>query len=152
VDAVWAALQESNFAALIRNSTYIYPIANITHVVAVVAFFGVVATMDLGMLRKFSGISARELVVRLRSIAFGILIVIVLAGSILFAAEATALARNVAFQLKMAAILLALLNVGLNTWSLRAYGESSFAVRFSAGFSLVAWLVIAALGRSIAYV
>ncbi len=152
MDAVWAALQDSTFAAFVRNSTFVYPIANITHVVAVIAFFGLVATMDLRLLRVFAGEPARTTVARLRPLALIVLMIIAAAGFILFSAEASALARNTAFRIKIVAIGLALLNIALNEWNLRSHGELNPRVRFTAGFSLLVWLFIAAMGRTIAYV
>lgn len=152
MDAVWAAIQNSAFAAFVRDSTFIYPIANVTHVVGVIAFFGIVATMDLRLLRVFAGSPASSVIAQLRPVALIVLLVVVMAGLTLFSAEAVALARNTAFQLKVVAIGLAVLNIGVNEWSLRHYGEDGDMVRFTAGFSLVAWLFIAAMGRTIAYV
>lgn len=152
MEPVWAALQASGFAAAIRDSTFIYPIANVTHVVAVIAFFGVVATMDFRLLRLSDGEPARHVIARLRPVALIFLIVVASAGFILFAAEPVALARNPVFQVKLVAIGLALANVGLNEWALRRWGEDTATVRKSAALSLYAWLFIAAMGRGIAYV
>lgn len=152
MEALWAALQESSFAAFVRNSTFIYPIANVTHVVAVIAFFGAVATMDLRLLRVFEGAPARIIVARLRPVALIMLLIIAAAGFVLFSAEALALSRNPAFRIKLAAIALALLNTAINEWALRRNDELRPLVRFTAGFSLLVWLFIAAMGRTIAYV
>lgn len=152
MDAVWAALQDSSFAAIVRNSTFVYPIANVTHVVAVIAFFGLVATMDLRLLRVFGGTPARIVVERLRPLALVVLLIVAAAGFVLFSAEAVALARNTAFQIKLAVIALALINIGINEWNLRLYREDNPVVRITAAFSLLAWLMVAALGRTIAYV
>ena len=150
MEAVWAALQDSSFAALVRNSTFIYPIANVTHVVAVIAFFGVVAAMDLRLLHVFEGVPARVLIARLRPVALILLFITATAGFILFSAEAVALARNAAFRVKFAAIAVALVNIAINDCKVRVYGADNTAVRFTAGVSLLAWLVIAAMGRWIA--
>lgn len=152
MDIVWTALQDSSFAACVRNSTFIYPIANIAHVVAVIAFFGLVATMDLRLLQITSGEPARAVVKRLRPAALIVLAIIATAGFTLFSAEAVALAGNTAFRIKIAAIGLALLNIGINEWNLRNHGELNPLVRFTAGFSLFIWLFVAAMGRTIAYV
>jgi uncharacterized membrane protein len=152
MEAFWLALQESAFAGYIRNSVFIYPVANILHVVAVIAFFGLVATMDLRLMKVFGGVSAAGLVERLRPMAAGLLVVIILAGLVLFLAEASALAANPVFQIKMLAILLALANIGLNDRALRRHGEDAPVVRITAVVSLIAWLSVAALGRGIAYV
>lgn len=152
MEEVWIALEASSFAAAIREAVFIYPIANVLHVVAVIGFFGVVAAMDLHLLRVISGMPVRSVIGRLRPVAIALLLVIVTAGFVLFAADAVALAANPAFRIKLVAIGLALLNVGLNELALRHSGEDALALRITAGLSLVLWLSVAALGRSIAYV
>jgi hypothetical protein len=152
MESVWAALQASGFAAAIRDSTFIYPIANVTHVVAVIAFFGLVAAMDLRLLGVTGGTPARAVVARLRPFAAAALVIIAMAGFILFAAEALALMRNPAFALKLTAIVLALINIAVNEWSLRRFGEGATLAKFTAGASLALWLFVAAMGRTIAYV
>jgi hypothetical protein len=152
MDAIWLVLQESAFAAVIRDSVFIYPIANVLHVVAVIAFFGVVATMDLRLIGVFGGVQPRVLIDRLRPWALALFAIIAVAGFILFAAEAAALANNAVFQLKIVALAMALLNVGFNEWMMRGSETIGGAVQASAAASLAAWLSIAALGRSIAYV
>ena len=152
MEGLWLALEGSSFAAGIRNAVFIYPIANVLHVVAVIGFFGVVAAMDLRLLQVFTGLPARALIGRLRPVALALLVMIAAAGFVLFAADAVALAANPAFRIKLVVIGLALLNVGLNEWALREYGEHAQVVRVSAGLSLILWLAVAALGRSIAYV
>ena len=49
-DALWLALQESGFGGFARNSVVLYPAANVLHVLGVISFFGLVATMDLAVL------------------------------------------------------------------------------------------------------
>jgi hypothetical protein len=152
MDAIWLALQQSAFAAYARESLWLYPLANILHVTAVIAFFGLVATMDFRLLGVFDGTPARRVIGRLRPLAIILLIVIAAAGLVLFAAEAVALARNPVFQIKVAAIALALGNIGLNEWTLRRGKEDASLARVTAGVSLAAWLFVAAMGRAIAYV
>lgn len=152
MESIWIALQESSFAGIVRNSVLLYPAANITHVVAVIAFFGVVATMDLRVLGITGGQPPRTVIARLRPVALVLLLLIAITGFTLFSAEAVALARNFAFQLKLTAIGLALLNIAVNEWSLRPRRAQTSLPGATAGVSLLAWLLVAALGRSIAYV
>jgi hypothetical protein len=152
MDALWLALQESSFAGFARNSVYFYPFANIVHVVAVIGFFGLVATMDLRLLGVIGGTPAQTVIAKLRPIALAALIVIAATGFILFSAEAVALARNPVFQIKLSAIALALINIAMNDWTLRRSGDASGLARATAGLSLFAWLFIATMGRTIAYV
>jgi hypothetical protein len=152
VSEILAALQESAYAASARDSVFLYPIANVTHVLAVLVFFAAVAAMDFRLLGVFGGTPAREVVARLRPVALVALVLIAATGFTLFSTEAVATGRNPAFQLKLAAIALGLTNVGVNDWLLRREGEGSALARLSAGLSLVLWLTVAACGRSIAYV
>jgi len=151
VSAFLAALQDSAYAAYARESVFLYPIANVTHVLAALVFFAVVAAMDLRLLGFHAGTPARSIVSKLRPIAFIAFAVIVATGATLFVTEAVATASNPAFQFKLLAITLGLFNVGLNTWALHRAGEKSVLVRSTAGFSLAVWLMAAAAGRSIAY-
>jgi hypothetical protein len=151
MDQLWLTLQESGYGIFIRNSVFFYPAANILHVLSVISFFGLVATMDLALL----GVGerpARQVVRRLRPFAVALLVLIAVTGSVLFVAEAVAIAANPVFQLKMILILLALANVVGNELVLRTRGDGSRLARLTAGISLAAWLSVAALGRLIAYV
>jgi hypothetical protein len=151
VEAFVAALQESGYGALVRQSVFLYPLANVTHVLAVLVFFALVAAMDLRLLGVFKGMPVEVVIARLRPLAIAALAVIVATGVTLFAPEAVAIARNPAFQFKLAAIVLALANVVVNTKVLRRAGEGAALVRATAGISLLLWLAVAACGRLIAY-
>ena len=151
MDAFWLALQESGYGSFIRNSVFFYPTANVLHVLGVMSFFGLVATMDLALLGA-GQTPARQVIARLRPFAVALLVVIVASGSVLFVAEAVAIAANPVFQLKVVLILLALANVVGNELVLRTRGDGSRLARLTAGVSLLAWLGVAGLGRLIAYV
>ncbi|WP_373502464.1 hypothetical protein [Aestuariivirga sp.] len=151
MDWVWLALQESSFAQFVRNSVWFYPAANILHLLMVMVFFSLVAAMDLALLRVLGDEKPRALIARLRPFAIAAFLAIAATGNVLLAPEAVPIAGNAAFQLKLAAIALALANVGLNAWMVRTRGDRSGLVRVTAGASLVLWLSVAAMGRSIAY-
>jgi hypothetical protein len=151
MDQLWLTLQESGYGGFIRNSVFFYPAANILHVLSVISFFGLVATMDLALL-GVGQTPAIKVVRRLRPFALALLVLIAATGLVLFVAEAVAIAANPVFQLKLILILLALANVVGNELVLRSRGDGSRLARLTAGVSLVAWLSVAALGRLIAYV
>lgn len=151
MDALWLTLQESGFGLLVRNSVILYPIANVLHVLGVMAFFGLVATMDLALL-GVGGNPANRVIARLRPFAVALLLLIAATGSVLFVAEAVAIAANRAFQFKIVLLGLALANVIVNEWTLRTQDDDAGPARFTALLSLLAWLGVAALGRLIAYV
>jgi hypothetical protein len=151
MDQLWLTLQESGYGSFVRNSVFFYPAANVLHVLSVISFFGLVATMDLALL----GVGerpAKQVIARLRPFAVALLVLIAATGSVLFVAEAVAIATNPVFQLKIILILLALANVVGNELVLRSRGDRATLAQLTAGVSLLAWLGVAALGRLIAYV
>jgi hypothetical protein len=48
--ALFVALEQSGFAASIRQSTWLYPAANIGHIVSLTFFAGAIAVMDVRLL------------------------------------------------------------------------------------------------------
>lgn len=147
---VFAAIEQSALALYIRDALLLYPIANTVHVVAVLVFFAAVAVMDLAIMGALPGAQPFTTLRRFRPVAIVALAVIVLTGAILFLADAAAMARNISFQLKMAAIVAGLINVVLFERAARG-GIVSTGMRASVLFSLAVWLAVAALGRFIAY-
>jgi hypothetical protein len=152
MDALWLTLQESGYGAFVRNSVFLYPAANVLHVLGVMSFFGLVATMDLALLGAVGRTPAKQVIGRLRPFAVALLLLIATTGSVLFVAEAVAIAANPVFQFKVVLIGLALANVVVNEWVLRTRGDAASLARTTALLSLLAWLGVAALGRLIAYV
>ena len=150
MEGVWQAFQDSGFAAFVRQSVYVYPLANVMHVLAVMSFFALVAAMDFRLLGMFRSTPAHRVIAGLRPAAIIVLIVIVATGLTLLAPEAVAVAGNPAFLFKAIAIALAFLNLVVNMWAMGA-GDDTVLVRLSASFSLLLWLLAAAMGRLIAY-
>jgi hypothetical protein len=154
VEGALAAIEASAFAQAMRRSVWLYPIANVLHVLGVMSFFAAVAAMDVKAARGSSTAEVRAFVIRIRPLAITLLVMQTMTGIMLFLPEASHIAHNAAFQAKLATILLALLNVlALEA----ALGQTSpvaappAAVRLSAIASLALWLAVAALGRLIAY-
>jgi hypothetical protein len=120
-------------------------------------FFAAVALMDARILGAFAQLPARGVLRACRPFAVGGFIAQAASGFLLFAADATAVAANPAFRLKMVTVLLGLVNVGLleSVYGkrLRAAPAASppWGARVCAGLSLVSWMATAALGRLIAY-
>jgi len=82
------------------------------------------------------------------------LVLMLATGSVLFAAEASHVADNRVFQVKMALLLLAAANAvfaGRMLRALPADAEIPQPLRLSAALSLTLWIAIAAAGRTIAY-
>jgi hypothetical protein len=153
----WAvALQESGFAFAIRDSTWIYPTANLTHILGLALLVGSILILDFRLLGVGRGIAVDALS-RLTT-PFSILgICLSLAsGSVLFSADAAALATNPIFRLKVAILAVALSNGVLFRllWQRRMVGWTNAvpaSAKLQALLSGIAWLSVGSCGRLIAY-
>ncbi len=148
--ALFVALEQSGFAATIRQSTWLYP--------SLTFFAGAVGVMDVRLLGGLAATAPARLLARARSFAIAALAGMALTGSVLFSAEASHLVLNPAFQLKAALVAAGLMNIAIyELWARRAVeglapGASMPARAKVAGLlSLGIWVAVAACGRSIAY-
>jgi uncharacterized protein DUF6644 len=156
--ALFVALEQSGFAAAVRQSTWLYPAANIGHIVSLTFFAGAVAVMDVRLLGGLAATAPARLLSRARSVAVAALAGMAVTGSVLFSAEASHLVLNPAFQLKAALVAAGLANVATyELWARRAVehlppGASMPTRAKVAGLlSLGIWVAVAACGRGIAY-
>lgn len=152
-------LEASGAGTAIRQSIWIYPVANVMHVVGLAVFFAAVVVLDLRLLGAFGATEPADVVPAAQRWAMAGFLVQLASGLVLFTAEASHVALNAVFQWKAALIVVGLLNaIVLGRLALReAYLLSagvpfSARARFSAALSLSVWLAVAALGRLIAYV
>ena len=156
--AIFVALEQSGFAAAIRQSPWLYPAANVGHILALFCFAGAIAVMDLRLIGAFAASPPAAFIARARLFAVIAFVALAATGFMLFAAEASHLATNPVFQIKLALIAAGLANIlifelgakrmlaGIPAGAAmplgaRAAGIASFAI----------WLAVAACGRSIAY-
>ncbi len=152
----WAiALQESAFSFAIRDSTWLYPTANLAHILGLALLIGSILILDLRLLGVGRWLSVEGLA-RLTT-PFSILGIglILASGSVLFSADAAALAANPIFQLKMAVLLIALANAVLFRllWQKRIadWVRVPAPAKLQAIISGIAWLSVGSCGRLIAY-
>lgn len=158
-DAVaWAlALEQSGLAAAVRASVWIYPAANVLHVLGIALLFGAIAVFDFRLLGlTWGGRPAETARIALPLARTGLGIALP-TGFLLFSTEASAYVANPVFQTKFAAIVIAFLNLAvfhagsyrrIATWA----GEVPAAARLAAGISVLAWLAAVVCGRFAAYV
>lgn len=156
LDAVGAAMQAlegSGLGRAARSSSWIYPLANLAHVLGAALLVGAITAFDVKVLRRGHGIAlvAGATV----PIAAAGLALQLASGVVLLAPEATALWRNPAFLFKTSVLVLGLANVALVH---RLYGRflreggPVDGLRPLAAFSLIAWVLVLLAGRAIAYV
>jgi hypothetical protein len=156
--AIFIALEASAFAAAIRQSTWIYPLTNVGHVVVLTLFAGAVAIMDVRLIGGMAATAPARLIGRARRIAIVALLGMAVTGFMLFAAEASHVALNPVFQFKVALIVAGIVNVAIYEFGAKRLVEAlppgadmPAAARRAGVLSLAVWLVVAACGRSIAY-
>src|SRR6266702_4180784 len=102
--AVFVALEQSGFAAAIRQSLWLYPAANIGHIVSLVFFAGAIAVMDVRLLGGLAATAPARLIGRARNFAIAAFMAQVTTGFALFSADASHIALNPVFQTKVALI------------------------------------------------
>ena len=141
------------FADWAASNAYAYPVANTVHVLALVLLLGGIGLVDLRVMGMFRTLPLQPLSRALVPLAATGVLVLAASGSILFAADAEALARQDTFRLKLILIAIALANVAL--FRLR-YGAvvadpPPAGARLLALASLLLWTSVAICGRMIAY-
>jgi hypothetical protein len=156
--AIFMALEQSGFGAAVRQSRWLYPAANIGHIVSLVFFAGAVAVMDIRLLGGLAATKPRQVLARARSVAIAALAGMAVTGFMLFSAEASHLVLNPVFQLKAALVVAGLLNVAIyEFWARRAVEDLAPGAampqraKLAGLLSLGIWVAVAACGRSIAY-
>jgi hypothetical protein len=153
-----SAIEQSWLGVAARESVWLYPAANVGHILTLTVFAASVAMMDARLLGAFGAIAPRAFLRAVRPVTIGALIVMMATGSVMFAAEAPHIAVNAVFQTKLALIVLAFVNAlvfevfsASDVRALPAGAPMPGAVRVNAVVSLLLWLSVAASGRLIAY-
>ena len=156
--AIFVALEQSGFASAIRQSVWLYPFANVGHVVALFCFAGAIAVMDLGLLGALAASAPQRLISRARSVAVLAFCALAATGFMLFSAEASHIVLNPVFLAKMGLVAVGLVNVAIYQFGARRAVEAlkpgapmPSRARIAGFASLAIWLVVAACGRTIAY-
>jgi hypothetical protein len=156
--AMMTWLEHRPFAIAIAESTWLFPIVETVHVLALTVVVGSVAMMDLRLLGVGSKDRAASEVISSSlpwawsafAVAFG-------AGSMMFSSKAATYYVNVPFRIKMLCLALAAVNMlffhfvtarGMAAWD---RGTPPRAARLAAACSLTLWVVIVATGRWIGF-
>lgn len=150
------ALEHSSLGRAMREELLLYPAVEVLHILGFVALFAGIAIFDLRLLgfgRTLSPVQLARISIPLAGYGLGLAIAM---GLLLFSTEATHLAANPAFQLKLVLIVLGLLNVLLfhyGPWGkIAAWStEPPRTAKIAAGASLLFWTGVVICGRLIAY-
>ncbi|HEY0836238.1 MAG TPA: DUF6644 family protein [Azospirillum sp.] len=153
----WAlALEASGLGEAMRHSTWLYPTANLLHLLGLVLLVGSMVVLDLRLVGVAAAVPLVALSRFLTPMAAGGLVLLLASGFALFAADAGPLAGNTLLQVKWALIALGIVNALLfrRLWGERLAGWDARAPavgRMQALLSLAVWLAVATAGRLIAY-
>ena len=153
------SLQETSIATAVREDESLFPWIECVHVLALTTVIGSIAIVDLRLL----GLASRDRGVAQTTAAvlpvtWTAFAVAVLTGGLLFASNATTYGHNFYFQMKMALIVAA----GLNMAVYHSFLSTTVAAwhtpeltplraRLAGGLSLSLWIAIAASGRWIGF-
>lgn len=151
LETLAAALEGTAFALWAARSPLAYPVANVIHVLGLALLLGPILLVDLRLLGAFPDLPIRPFVAALRPFAMLGLALLILSGSVLFAADAAALARSGVFRLKLLLVGLGLANALAFPLLWRGGTAVSLPARGMALFSLLVWTCAAVAGRWIAY-
>lgn len=153
---VW--LETTEFAAAMREWLWLYPIIEILHIIGLAVLVGAAALFDFRLLGLSRSIRVTALAAHLLFWARRSLILIIPTGLMMFAAHATEMASNPAFQLKLGLLIAAGVNAaafhagvfhGVASWDLET--PAPLAAKASAVLSLCLWAGVIACGRLLAY-
>lgn len=110
---ILAAIEHGWLGTVARESVWLYPAANVGHILALTVFAAAVAMMDARLLGAFRAVPPGVFLGSVRRLAAAAFALMLATGSVLFAAEATHVADNEVFQAKLVLIGAALVNVVL---------------------------------------
>jgi len=151
---LWVRIAESPLAMHIGGTAW-FPLLESIHVLAATLVFGAILTVDLRLL----GLAGRRyrvsrLVGELVPWSVGAFVVSVITGLGLFITRADWYADNVAFQIKLALLLLAEINVAIfHLRTIRAVTQwdqsrpTPLAARLAGAASMVLWVGVMLAGR-----
>lgn len=155
---VFADIESWQLSVFLRKSVWAYPLVNTLHLLGVALLMGGVAALDLrilGVWRRVAQADVARVAVSLASAGF---LLAVVAGPLLFVVQAKTYAVVWLFWLKMALLLLAVLNAGLvvrsGAWRRFAGADQERAstnLKLAAVASLLLWLGVMATGRLVGY-
>lgn len=156
---IWQSIEYSPLAIAIAESTWMFPIIETIHVIALVTVVGTIALVDMRLI----GVTGHAL--RVSQLArdtlpwtWGAFILAVLTGSLLFISKASTYVVNPYFIAKMVSLALAGLNMmyfHLTTWRMVDHWEQDPrfppAARVAGWLSLIFWVMVVFFGRAIGF-
>ncbi len=151
LEGLAATLEVSAFGKVARESAWLYPAANLIHLLGLVWLVGGIGLVDLRLVGAFRALPLVALSRALTPFAIAGILMLAASGTVLFAADASALVRSPRFLTKLLLIAIALANALAFRFWWRGEEVPPRLLKILAGASLLLWISVAALGRLIAY-
>jgi len=157
---ILAWLEASALGHAMRNSgVWTYGLVNLGHILGVASLFGAVLVLDLRLLGLWRTVPLPSIAGPTVPVATTGFVVAFLTGIALLATKATEYADNPFLFIKLPAILVGMVNVGVVTsrpgWKTMGLREPTPSERrtlaICGGVSLAAWLTAVGAGRMIGY-
>lgn len=152
------ALEQGGVGEAMRSSMWLYPVVETLHILGFILLVGAVLMFDLRVLGLSKRVPVRMLAGHLLPWGGAALVLIVPAGLLMFASDASSMVGNRAFVIKMVLLMLAGTNAAafhlgpfrsVNAWDQGV--PAPLSARLHAGASLLLWIGIVTCGRMIAY-
>jgi len=152
-------LQDTSIATAIREGESLFPWIECVHVLALKLVIGSIGIVDLrlvGLASRDRGVA--QTTASVLPVTWTAFVLAAITGGLLFASNATTYGHNFYFQVKMALIALAgvnmavyhlFLNSGADAWHTPA--ATPIRARIVGGVSLCLWIAIVAFGRWIGF-
>jgi len=149
--AVLTSIEACPVAEVIRRSVWAYPALETVHIAAFATVFGALMLLELRVFGAAPALPLQPLMRLAVPVALIAFAVAALAGSLMLISNATELAANVAFQIKLCLIVAA----GVNAWWFHrrpSVARHDSVAKAQSLLSLLLWLGVITCGRLIAYV
>jgi hypothetical protein len=157
----WLAwLEASALGHALRSAgVWTYAVVNLVHILGIASLFGAVLLLDLRLMGWRRGIDLSAVVAISKPLAAAGLVLAIVSGSCLLAANATDYVDNPFLPIKLGAVVLGLLNIFIvsrvSAWKNIGLRPSTARERLQlatfGAASLLCWLVAIASGRMIGY-
>lgn len=147
---IFEAIERLGFVQLLKSSFVVYPILNALHIASIGTLFASVLLLDLGILGFFRPPGEGAFLKFMRRVALIGFACAVLTGLLLFSIRASEYVQLRVFQLKLALIVLAGINLIVFTRLER--NQTRSLLRWSAVLSLALWSGVLLCGRFIGFV
>jgi hypothetical protein len=144
-------IEASALGQTIRESTWLFPAIESTHLLALALLGGSVLIISLSVLGVGLKTSPAELYKSAHRYMNGALIALLITGILLGISEPVKLYGRQAFWVKMISLIVALLITYLAFNPLVKRGASGIGIRSVTALTMVAWLMVAIAGRWIGF-